>query len=201
MQLFSNSKVRDENGNLIVCYHGTNKIFTHYIPGDIGIHFGALDVAKTRADETSRNTTKIGIINGVYLNITNPLIFNLDLLSWEGRAIAQYFIFGNDNKEYDKMVNDDSYKVKFTTKYFPQEKLKEFLKYKDEIINYATAVQRNDFNPYNDEMRNILISIGYDGIFYPNQYEGKNKEPSTSYIVFSNDQIYPVSNSIYKRKK
>lgn len=198
MQLFSNSKVRDEKGNLIVCYHGTNKIFKHYIPGDIGIHFGTIDVAKVRADETSNKT---GIINSVYLNITNPLIFNLDLLSWEGRAIAQYFIFGDDEEEFYKMVHDESYKVKFTTKYFPKEKLKEFLKYKDEIINYATAVQRNDFNPYNDEMRNILISIGYDGIFYPNQYEDKNKEHSTSYIVFSNDQIYPVSNSIYKREK
>jgi hypothetical protein len=55
-EFFKDSQVRDEQGNLLVVYHGTNAEFTQFrttaagqtIKDTIGSHFGTLDAAQDR---------------------------------------------------------------------------------------------------------------------------------------------------------
>jgi len=60
-EFFKDSNVRDEDGRLLVVYHGTEKEFTVFNPkltGDIGMHFGTLEQAKqfVREGQTPRIT-------------------------------------------------------------------------------------------------------------------------------------------------
>lgn len=71
VEFFKNSKVRDENGNLLVCYHGTDADFNIFDPdfisrdNKLGIGFYFLMGKKLQYSYEHPKT--------VYLNITNPL--------------------------------------------------------------------------------------------------------------------------------
>ena len=87
---FANSKVRDDKGNLMVCYHGTeNTGFTEFKPQNGKSQFGKYkfnthNVNYFTSDfETAKSYTLIGIgdtdgehknIYACYVNITNPYI-------------------------------------------------------------------------------------------------------------------------------
>lgn len=78
---FKDSKIRDENGNLLVCYHGTDiediKIF-NVVDVDRPGSFFTPDkrYAKDYADNKSYNTS--GKVYEVYLNITKPFDLSND---------------------------------------------------------------------------------------------------------------------------
>ena len=65
-EFFKDSKVRDAEGNLLVCYHGTNSKFTVFSKDKIGIGYW-FSTDKNYASEHGNITIS------VYLNITNPL--------------------------------------------------------------------------------------------------------------------------------
>lgn len=108
---FKNSKVRDENGNLIEVYHGTNNEFNTYknIKSQPGYWFTE---NKEYASEHGKNVKK------QYLNLTNP-INDVDLM-WElakdkfGNNATESNIFSNEFKEfliekgYDGIIFDHS---------------------------------------------------------------------------------------------
>lgn len=75
-EFFKNSKVRDNQDKLLICYHSSNspKIFDEFNIGDIGFHFGTQKQAETRKALLNNN-----IDFKVYLNIKNPYIFDRDL--------------------------------------------------------------------------------------------------------------------------
>jgi hypothetical protein len=71
---FANSKVRDKNGNLVVCYHGTDAKFTVFDKSKINSSNGAFygkgfyfSNSKSAANQYGNNVYEY------YLNITNPL--------------------------------------------------------------------------------------------------------------------------------
>lgn len=89
-EFFQDSQVRDEEGNLLVVYHGTADEFTVFDKSFIGSNFGQDEfgffftdkenVAVGYADYTTYGTkrAKSGYVKQVYLNITNPLTIQID---------------------------------------------------------------------------------------------------------------------------
>lgn len=67
---FAGSVVVDQNGQPLVCYHGTRADFRQFTKGDIGFHFGTKDAAMARLADTG---SADGKLMEVYLRITNPL--------------------------------------------------------------------------------------------------------------------------------
>ena len=92
LDYFKNSKIRDKDGKLLVCYHGTpNPGFTKFNPREAKSQFGDYKFEKynvnyfTTSLETAQGYTELGIgdvdgqyknIYACYLNITNPYIVN-----------------------------------------------------------------------------------------------------------------------------
>lgn len=92
VEYFSNSKIRDKDGNLLVCYHGA-KIpgFTTFDPRDIKSQFGKYKFGNanvnffTTSKDTAIGYTDIGVeengnVYSVYLNITNPYILTSEMV-------------------------------------------------------------------------------------------------------------------------
>ena len=86
---FKDSKVRDENGNLLVVYHGTVRYGFTVFNRNVNYFSDNLDVAKTY----SKN-------NGVYkeyLNITNPIVIEGNNEKWSMIAVDNITIDGVDD--------------------------------------------------------------------------------------------------------
>lgn len=89
-EYFKDSKVRDENGNLITVYHGTAETFTKFEKEMIGSNYnqdiqGFFFTDDIKQAENYANTTSYGTprrnqgnVMETYLNITNPLVENID---------------------------------------------------------------------------------------------------------------------------
>lgn len=89
-EFFKDSKVRDEQGNLIPLYHGTRERFNVFEKEMIGANFNQDEIgffftddlkqAKSYADYNSSGSKryKEGYVFEVYLNIKKPLVINID---------------------------------------------------------------------------------------------------------------------------
>ena len=66
IEFFKDSKVRDENGNLLVCYHGTYSNFNVFSKDNTGLGYWFTE-DKSFANQFGKN------IKQAYLNLTNPL--------------------------------------------------------------------------------------------------------------------------------
>ena len=100
-EYFKDSKVRDENGNLVKVYHGTNKAgFTEFSGGNRGVNFYTSDedVAKSYFTTTSDSNS---VYEG-YANITNPLEIDVQNRKWS--EIRRDFITDADIL---KLIDDD----------------------------------------------------------------------------------------------
>lgn len=84
-EYFKDSKIRDEKGNLLVCYHGTvNPGFKEFNAPKGKSQFGEYKFRKynvnyfTTSKETARGYTKLGNgdVYACYLNVVNPYIVN-----------------------------------------------------------------------------------------------------------------------------
>lgn len=99
---FAESKVRDENGNLLVCYHGTDADFNtfdyNFISQDNKLGFGFYFMAGKKLQYSYKNPLK------TYLNITNPLTDTSKKFSKE--ALSEFcdnlgIKFDYDSADYD----------------------------------------------------------------------------------------------------
>lgn len=77
-EYFKDTVVKDKKGRIKVVYHGTNRKFNVFKPGDIGMHFGTKTAARDRVGK-GKNTRLVE----AYVNITNPIIFDEDLGAWD----------------------------------------------------------------------------------------------------------------------
>lgn len=111
---FKDSKIRDEKGNLLVCYHGTvNPGFKEFNAPKGKSQFGEYKFRKynvnyfTTSKETARGYTKLGIgdVYACYLNVVNPYIVNNetedDIKSW--RNIKDKNVRNKEIKAFDKI--------------------------------------------------------------------------------------------------
>lgn len=180
IEFFKNSKVRDEQGRLLVCYHGTSgRVFyifdkNRFSTGSGDVDFGAgfyftksKDSAKSYANMGADEDHPAQIFN-VYLNITNPLYI--------------------PTKEKDLIPMFKKLNIELNNKAL------------EEINNSTTGVWSDYFKSlistiYEDEydaeqcFTNDLVKNGYDGVifkdeivaFEPNQIKSiDNKNPTNS---------------------
>jgi hypothetical protein len=154
---FGDSKVVDESGKPLVVYHGTNADFKSFRQSDIGIHLGTFKQANRRV-----YSAKDKVIMALYATIKKPLVIGNDYGNWSGNSLADRFLSSNFFK--DSKINEDIASV---------------LKIDRAKGGFSTSKLKDN------AMRKVLIDLGYDGIKYPNHFEGKGD----SYIAFEPAQI------------
>lgn len=186
VEFFKDSKVRDENGNLKVMWHGTTAKFTVFDINKAGSNWGGdsrlgkgfyFANTKEEAFEWAKSTNAIK----AYLNLVNPL----DLTAPTPKNIAE---------EIDKYVEKILAKYDDKTYFITKEQYKENLqRIKDMYLKDASlfidTFKYDDKGNMTDGIREFLSGLGYDGIiaknetvaFYPEQVkETTNKKPTSN---------------------
>ena len=135
---FSDTVVKDKRNRLKPQYHGTTQNFNAFRKGDVGYHFGTKTTARTRAGR-GKNVN----LMEVYLNITNPITFDVDLGSWDA----------------DYRLTQELFERGVLT----QEEARQVLRTPNGYTRSSESA--------NAELRKLLQSKGYDGISYPNAFE------------------------------
>lgn len=95
---FGNSKIVDENGNPLICYHGTNNKFNSFNKSING-HFGAGIYFTPNYSVGKSYGSKL---KSVYLKMENPLWFNRDMPEELEKAV--YFRNKELLKDYDGII-------------------------------------------------------------------------------------------------
>ena len=160
VEFFENSTVRDKKGRLIPVYHGTTNDFNVFKRGDIGFHFGTKGAARGRVGY-GKNVK----IKEVYLNITNPIEFDVDFGSWD----ADYRL---TEELYDRGI-------------LSREEAMSVLRTDD-------GKNKRNTGAANKMLVGLLKDKGYDGIVYQNYFE--TNKPTTSYIAFDSNQAKEITN-------
>jgi rubrerythrin len=180
---FKNSKVRDRQGNLLVCYHGTDSKFSTFEKGDIGFHFGTESAGTDRQEYKSADNWMVG---KYYLNIKNPFVEEFDYGGWDGVTIACTWLFGTS---YDGYIDWIKFNRLPDEIYVPQEFMCDI-----EEIKRISRLNSEDIE-YDSEgsvaMRALFKKHHYDGIKYMNNFEG---DTDWSYIAFEPNQIKNITN-------
>ena len=203
------SVIRDENGELLVLYHGTPEGFDEFDDAFIGTNteagntvFGHFFTEKRAFAERFRDIREegnIGTLYQVYLDIKNPITHpaslwvNDDLTEQEKNNIVIEYMKAIDDyegfKEYAQELLDD-----------------EDREYSDDIAYEVWDMMTNDFDYglFDDAVREkeALIKNGYDGMYY---YEGREEQvidnpdnPKAmvkATIAFSADQVYVIADA------
>lgn len=112
IEFFKNSKVRDEQGRLIVCYHGTDKEFDTFDISHSGTK-GANFFGKGHYFTMSSDNDYGKIQKKCYLNITNPMLGGPSWIAYckkNGKEWYQYPDLTKKLREdgYDGIVSKDS---------------------------------------------------------------------------------------------
>jgi len=163
-EFFKDSKVRDEEGNLLRVYHGTDKDFTKFNKKYVGYNRGNQgfyglgfyftnkeNIAKTYGDK----------VMATYLDIKNPYIID------ETKSI----------RDYEELFN---------TKYERAERYRE-----SGISEIAIMISFIRENNYSFELTKKLKRKGYDGVIYTG-YDRNNSY--AEYVAFSPEQIKSIDN-------
>ena len=199
-EFFKDSKVRDENGELLKTYHGTNRDFKQFgFSSDIGPQFFFSDspsvaslYAKNRENWDGGNAQVVP----AYLNIKNPLILNADFgdeisgiefvelikKSTGKKNIRNKNIFG-DNILGDISTADPNFPNAYGD---PQSALKEFLGGDNKQTLFRLFQQNQNLIKY-------IKSLGYDGIKAEETerllFDNSAVDESTIYVAFYPEQI------------
>lgn len=182
-EFFKDSVVRDENGNLLAVYHGTDADFTVFeankdITGEKYYFAASRTWVKNLFKEEKYHSPKN--IMRVYLNIKNPL----DLRS------APYVMTGNEWIDYF-----DSIGVPISKRF------REFWSHPSKNkISFGSGKARGNITPWHIFMfdgisgglRDTLASMGYDGLVIYDKVFGK--ADNTAYVAFHQNQIKLTSN-------
>lgn len=198
-EYFKNSKVRDNNGNLKVVYHGTDADFTVFNYDYLGKNGTANGKGFYLADDI--NVAK-SYSNGknlieAYVDIQKPL------------SIGKTTMSENDYIKFVKAVNDKTNGTLFAD-YGDGEKLtknskeyndvvnqfKEEYKYGGDDVDLALSILNCANIKLEDGYRLLRNTTGYDGIIVPTNYKDNGKDiPYTQYIPLTPEQIKNVDNT------
>ena len=176
-EFFKDSKVRDENGKLLVVYHGTpNGRFYEFSYDKAGMEGGSehgygFYFSESKKDANLYTQGKGNIIEA-HLNITNPIdAMSKDLSSNVGKIFDRLPMYAKNN---------------LVEKYGDLETAKkQFARWDNgtmlSILCRATKMHPAVFN-------NILLNLGYDGIVY-------NEDGyATEYVAFKSNQAKTITN-------
>ena len=183
-----NSKVVDDNGNPIICYHGTpHGGFVEFKPkmggkgkpkqqADIGSHFS---IDKEYAKGYSGNN-KNSKIYECYLKIENPLIIN-------------QIIYNND-ENFEKYYNIANILFKNN---IPKDFYYDNNGNKHEDIQFVMINRFTIDNIQPAKLYEILTKYGFDGMFHE-PYNSSNQQQYNphpkAYIVLKSNQIKSIDN-------
>ena len=162
---FKDSKVRNENGNLLVVYHGTNNndftVFDINKSKPSGMLGQGFYFTESKAEATDKYSTKNGRVVEAYLNITNPLYVDLVHKSSVIYKLREHF---KGTFDIDSYLYNARYRDRVDTK-----KMLEIIRLEgyDGIINkekgYYVAFDSNqikettNMNPtINDDIRYVI---------------------------------------------
>ena len=161
------SKVVNADGTPKIVYHGTAAQFTQFRTGDVGFHLGTEDQARDRVRRISNAR-----IMELYADIKNPLVIESDYGDWGGNSLANKFLVNGMFKDMPEV----------------EDRLRDILEI-DSAKGRESASQRKD-----RAVRELLESLGYDGIQYLNTFEGDRN--SYSFIAFEPGQIKSATDNI-----
>lgn len=84
---FGDSKIREDDGQPMVVYHGTNASRTEFRPGTYftAVRGQAQDYANTATEMDGGHPTVIA----VYLSLQNPAVVHDDYIEWAGSEVAE----------------------------------------------------------------------------------------------------------------
>lgn len=184
-QYFKDSKVRDENGNLLVTYHGSDNNFTkfeHKFMGKSGTSYG-YGFYFTNNTEVAKG---YGNTNPYYLNITKPL-------SLETREINK-----SELKQLLKAIDSDGNGMLSDfedVSYYGYDRVLEkaanqLIEYNDNDVDIISEIiNLNGGGSSSEQVYQILRdTLGYDGII--TDYHTGDK----LFVVFNSNQIKDTSN-------
>lgn len=211
-EYFKDSKVRDENGNLLVLYHQTGADFTVFNTDNQKA--GKYDSEMPTGIFLKTTETDIGLSGKkqmkVYANMINPLMLNSrsDAKRYFENNISEYKAMQDKiaeiDKEYQKKYDDadirddEIYKQLFQE--FKEKKITS-QEFKDGIENTETKRILNEWTNASDTARleaKLLIDSyfsdsDYDGMIVMND-TGSFGRTVNSYIAFNSNQIKNVDN-------
>lgn len=167
-EFFKDSKVRDETGNLLVVYHGTNNFGFTEFKRNVNFYTSREDVAST-------HTGNNGIYRG-YLNIKNPIVIDAQKEKWSMIDIDNIKIVGINNVR--EFLHEQGASVW-------QEKGKTRTSTADLVQAISEAIDDGQLNA-----DGIIIQNIYDEGIYSN---GKAKL-GTDYITFKSNQFKNIDN-------
>ena len=177
-EYFKDSKVRDNDGNLLVMYHGTDSDFNIFKYNNLGKNGLAYGKGFYFTDSIESGKAYGNILKQVYLDIKKPL------------QISQKTMTKNDFKTLIEVINQ---KTNGTIKedYGSLENaLMEYDYGGDDIdlINSIMTVSGMNESTFYSVLRDTL---GYDGIKANNKTNGKD---GNIYVVFNSNQIKNIDN-------
>lgn len=178
---FKDSKVRDENGNLKVMYHGTSNYgFTIFDYGSTNFGLFGQGFYFTDAQDVAESYTEKGKgqnkgVYEVYLNIKNPLDMDIKAdAKWnnikvDGEPIENYLDVSKENA-----TNEDYFKA---------------------LKNYAQDVEMPRWEAH-EFIAETIESMGYDGITHigGGRFNKGDTTRHQVYIAFDSSQIKNVDN-------
>ena len=175
---FGNSVVVDDNGKPLELVHGSFDEFdTFGSTTDIGYHFGTMEQAEevlfNKANDNYMYSDAEPRFYKVYARIENPIVFSQDMASWTG-----------DNRQFLQELRSEGY--------LTSGEYAEMVRMGDENQLYNDT---GDASELNARLKEMLVSKGYDGIVYPNHFEGVTFDQDgtrgydRSYMVFSPNQV------------
>ena len=172
-EYFADSKVRDENGNLMVVYHGTDAEFTVFEPNEYIEEENGLTRIKGYFSENEEYSKNYGRTKPFYLNITNPLV-STDTRSRTLSEWVEWFESkGVKGVRFDSAIADDPLKGG---------------KYPEGT--YYTWWELLDYGNYWNGDGNVTEKIeeaGYDGITW--------EEDGRAWMPFNRNAIKSVDNA------
>ena len=180
-EYFKDSKARDENGNLEVVYHGSNKAGFMTFNRNYNFFSNSRDIGEsyTRGTETVDTRKDIepraydgGVYEG-YVNLTNPLIIDVHGENWSGIPLEY---IGIENIEDVFKENGSSY-------------FNEKGKLRASTNDIVEAIAEND-------------SFEYDGIIFKNVidrgmyfHKAIDNHTSNVYVTFNSNQFKALDNT------
>lgn len=203
-EYFKDSKVRDENGNLKVLYHGTPNDFTKFSYDFIGTNGTALgkgfylaeNITSARAyasNITEDGEIKNGNVMEVYANITKPM------------SLKELSITKTEYKKFVKAV-DKATKGQFLSDYGEVDyegyntvlnRALENYEYNDNDVDLVHDVLNTAGLDWEEGFRLLKDTLGYDGIINEvvfKDYQGNDIHDSV-YVSLLPEQIKNVDNT------
>jgi hypothetical protein len=187
---FGNSKVVDENGTPMICYHGTSKGgFDTFKPKtgyktkpkqqvDLGSHF-SIDKEYAKGYMGNKKTSKL---YECFLKIENPLLTNTMFYKEDDETLFNK-ILKLAVKEFKFKLNGNYYYNKDGDK----QKEPQIIMINSFLIDKISS----------NRLYNTLIEYGFDGVFHePYNFEGLNyiKKHPKAYVVLYPHQIKSIDN-------